>query len=376
MTAAERFYRIAKFSPHSGHNYRTYQLPTNLCWCTAMQYDRRFAEIAAVAKGTLRRLGLGRGRRLALALQGGGALGAFTWGVLDRLLEADAFVIAAASGASAGALNALVLADGLAEGGARAARLRLERLWRRLSLATPLSPFGSLGPDVAGTVANAVLALPATVFSPYQLNPLGLDPLRRILADELDFARLAVAPVALHIAATRVRNGRPRLFRNGEITLEVALASCCLPLLHHAVAIDEEWYWDGGFSANPPLRPLLLDGPAEEVLIVQLAPQEGQPSPRFVPDIARRLRQIALNAPLQKEEELLADLAALCRRHGFFRPRRCRRLRRVRLHRIAAPAACETLPGASPLNLDWRFLTELRDHGRTAAERWLATLRR
>jgi NTE family protein len=316
-----------------------------------------------------RRLGpLWRHKRpLSLALQGGGSFGAFTWGVLDRLLESGVATIDMVSGVSAGAVNAILLADGLAEGGAATARRRLERFWRRIGT-TSMAPWGQLA---SGTAAIA-LDLSMRVLSPYQFNPLGLNPLRTILAEEVDFARLRRAsPIRLLIGATRVKDGRLRLFRNDEITLEVVLASTCLPQLHHAVAIEDEWYWDGGFSANPPLRSLVLDSAADDVLLVQITPEERNGVPHLSQDIARRVNQITFNAPLQREMEALADLMAVCGRERHFRSRLCRKLRRLRLHRIAAEDAVADLDRASAFRLDWPFLGRLRDAGRHAAEQCL-----
>jgi len=235
---------------------------------------RRARLVRGAVKRVLRRVA--RRRALSLALQGGGSFGAFTWGVLDRLLEQDRIAFDTISGASAGAVNAVLLASGLAEGGAAEARAKLDRFWRRVSRAGTLGPFGSFGRSVAESAARAALAL-TPVVSPYQFNPLGLNPLRDILAEEVDFARLrAAAPVRLLIAATRVRDGSLRLFRNDEITLDVVLASACLPHLHHAIEIEDEWYWDGGFSANPPLRQLVLDSRAHDVLLVQIMPESQE----------------------------------------------------------------------------------------------------
>jgi NTE family protein len=308
--------------------------------------------------------------RLSLALQGGGSFGAFTWGVIDRLLEAE-IALDTVSGVSAGAVNAVTLADGLAEGGAANARLRLERLWRRIAAAAPLAQAGHV---VADSAALA-LDLSTRVLSPYQFNPLGLNPLREILTDEIDFARLREAsPVRLLIGATRVKDGTPRLFRHDEITLDAVLASACLPHLQHAVAIEGEWYWDGGYSANPPLRALALESAANDILLVQITPQEQLGLPHLSHDISRRVNQIVFNGPLQREIEALAELSAMCARRRFFRPRLCRKLERLRLHRIAAQDSIDGLNQASALTLSWPFVARLKQAGRQAAEACLSEL--
>lgn len=337
---------------------------------------KRDGAAAASASARLRRLMAPlrreRGKRaLSLALQGGGSFGTFTWGVLDRLLEEDELALDMVSGVSAGAVNAVLLAAGLAEGGAKEARERIERFWRRVSGAAPLA---RLGRAASGTAAIA-LELSARMLSPYQFNPLGLNPLREILAAEVDFARLREAsPIALLIGATRVKDGRLRLFRTHEVTLEAVLASACLPQLQHAVEIDGEWYWDGGFSANPPLRPLVLESVADDVVLVQITPEAQSGVPYLPLDITRRVNQITFNGPLQREIEALADLAAVCGRERYFRSRLCRKLRRLRLHRIAAEEVIEGLQQASAMALDWRFLSRLKEGGRRAAAEFLAAL--
>jgi NTE family protein len=312
-------------------------------------------------------------RLLSLALQGGGSFGAFTWGVLERLIEQDGIAIDALSGTSAGAINAVILADGLAHGPDQA-REKLQRFWKRASDAALLTPFGSLGGVGVTTSAAATLALSTQLVSPYQFNPLGLNPLRAILADLVDFERLRQAsPMRLFLAATHVKSGRLRLFREHEITLEMVLASACLPLLHHAIEIEGERYWDGGLSANPPLRRLALEARADDLVVVQLTPERMKAVPQSSPDIARRVNQISFNNPLQIELEALTDLTRLYRREPFLLSRPARKLRRLRLHKIAAEDAVAGLDRTSALDLDWSFLTRLRESGRQAAEAWLNT---
>ena len=324
---------------------------------------RRVPQVTELRRSTPNRL-------LSLGLQGGGSFGAYTWGVLDRLLQEQSLGLDMISGTSAGAVNAVILADGLAEGGPPVARERLERFWRRISDAAALTPFGR---GITGSAAIEAFELSTRWMSPYQLNPLDFNPLRDILADAVDFARLrAASPVRLLIAATRVKDGGLRLFREDEITLEAVLASACLPLIHHAVEIDGEWYWDGGLSANPPLRQLVLDTKANDILLVQVTPQVRQSLPRSSVEIFRRACQIAFNSVLQKELDALADLTALCRQEGVFRSHLGRKLHRLRLHRIAPGEPADILEQASALDLDWRFLSRLKEGGGVAAEEWLS----
>jgi len=313
-------------------------------------------------------------RLLSLALQGGGSFGAFTWGVLDRLIEQQGVSADALSGTSAGAINAVILADGLAHGPDQA-REKLQRFWKRASDAALLTPFGPLGGVGVTTSAATTLAFSTQLVSPYQFNPLGLNPLRAILSDLVDFERLRkAAPMRLFIAATHVKSGRLRLFRETEITLEMVLASACLPLLHHAIEIEGELYWDGGLSANPPLRRLAVESEADDLVIVQLTPERMKTVPQSSPEIARRVNQISFNSPLQIELEALSELTTLYRREPFLLSRQGRKLRRLRLHRIAAEDAVEGLDRTSALDLGWPFLTRLQESGRKAAEAWLVNL--
>ncbi|MGE0749435.1 MAG: patatin-like phospholipase family protein [Variibacter sp.] len=300
---------------------------------------------------------------MALALQGGGALGAFTWGVLDRLLE-DGATFESISGASSGAVNALLVTSGLQHGGPEEARARLERFWRRASdkAANPL----------AVTTFRSGLALFPRVFSPYQFNPLGLNPLREMLAEEIDFETIAGADIALLIAATRVRDGALRIFRNHELTVDAVLASAALPMVHHAIEIENEWYWDGGYSANPPLLPLVLESSPRDVLVVQIVPTESDALPRTPREINGRLTQITFNRSLMSELETITELS---QRSEQADGALARKLQQLCLHTIRAEDSFANLADANALNLDWNFLVRLRDAGRAAAENWLNSSR-
>lgn len=305
------------------------------------------------------------GLPVALALQGGGAFGAYTWGVLDRLLEPDGPRLEALSGASAGAINAVVLASGLLEGGPEGgreeARRRLDRFWN----------------GVAGSAARVAPAEPldgaTLLISPYLLNPLNLNPVRDLLADIVDFDRLrADPPTRLLISATRVRDGGLRIFREHEITLEVVLASSCLPLLHHSVEIEGEAYWDGGLTANPPLRQLAMESAARDLLLVQIMPEAHPDVPHSAAGIARRVNAIAFSNPLNRDLEALADLAALSRGAGLLPSARSRRLRNLRLHRLVAQDSVPAIATANAMHPDRALMARLRAAGRQAAGDWLA----
>ncbi|HEY6433262.1 MAG TPA: patatin-like phospholipase family protein [Acetobacteraceae bacterium] len=304
---------------------------------------------------------------ISLGLQGGGSFGAFTWGVLDRLLEAEV-ALDVISGASAGAVNAVLLADGMIEGGRDGARARLRRFWHRV---------GAGGIGIGPMASWSLEALVSRMGSPFQLNPLGLNPLRDLLAETVDFARLrAASPVRLLIAATRVRDGHARLFREDEVTLDAVLASACLPFLQHAVEIEGEAYWDGGYSANPPLRQLVVDTEAVDILLVRLVPELHESVPHLSHEISRRVREIGFNASLQREQEAVEELRRACGRRRIFRSELCRKLDALKFHEIAAPEVIEDLAQASTLDTSWPFLQRLCEGGRIAAEGWLGRFRR
>jgi NTE family protein len=299
-------------------------------------------------------------RRLSLALQGGGSFGAFTWGVLDRLLDEKDLVLDAVSGASAGAVNAVLLASGLSEGGRTAAQQRLERFWKRASETAPR------------TQPGPALAMATSLLSPYQFNPFNLNPLRSLLASEIDFDALRVKPsLRLLIGATRVRDGKLHIFREKALTLDAVLASACLPVIHHAVSIDGESYWDGGYSANPPLIPLISASRAPDALIVQVMPTTGAKMPTTSSEIAKRMDQITFNSSLLRDLDALAAMRTLSTAEPGG-SNLSRKLQKLRLHHIAAEAEYPLLSQSSALNLDWPFLLQLHNAGQAAADRWLS----
>jgi NTE family protein len=309
-----------------------------------------------------------------LALQGGGAHGAFTWGVLDRLLEEPWLRIDGISGTSAGAMNAAVLIDGHAAGGAAGARAALEAFWQSVSRAALLSPLRRTPLDVLlgrwtldYSPAFIAMDLAARLLSPYDLNPGGFNPLREILAEAIDFERLAQAPIKLFVTATNVRTGRGRVFRNSVITPDVLLASACLPTLFQAVEIGGEPYWDGGYSGNPTITPLVRECASNDTILVQINPVERPGTPRTARDILNRLNEVSFNAVLLKELRMIALLREVAE------PGDCEGARwaDMRIHRIASEQMT-ALGYSSKLNAEWEFLCMLRDEGRRAAESFLA----
>ncbi|WP_374565802.1 patatin-like phospholipase family protein [Ideonella sp.] len=312
-----------------------------------------------------------RPRPLALALQGGGAHGAFTWGVLDALLAREGVELRAVSGASAGAMNAVVLAHGLAEGGREGARAALRAFWQALGTRLPFEWFTTGGHEAPGFAPAARAALRwVHLVSPYQFNPMGLNPLREIVEAQVDFERLRRAsPVRLFVAATHAASGRLRLFREHEISADALLASACLPNLHHSVLIDGEAYWDGAFAANPPLWPLLADTGADDLMLVLLAPpaDPGGP-PRSADEIRHRAQELAFTAPLMRELQWLADWRLAP--GGWPMSARERRLRRQRLHLVDGRPHLAALAGETRLIAHLPFLEHLRSLGEAAAEAW------
>lgn len=309
-----------------------------------------------------------------LALQGGGSHGAFTWGVLDRLLEEPWLRIEAISGTSAGAMNAAVLADGWTQGGSAGARTALETYWRRVSRAAAFSPLQRSPLDrllgrwsLDTSPAYLAIDLMTRMFSPYDLNPLGLNPLRDLLAEIIDFDRLSRSKIKLFITATSVRTGRGRIFRNAEITAEVLLASACLPTMFQAIKIDGEHYWDGGYAGNPTITPLIRESDAHDTILVQINPRERTDVPFTANDVLNRLNEISFNSPLMKELRMIALLRQVADPgHGEGARWAGMRTHRIWTDRLAAFGA------SSKLNAEWEFVVVLKEEGRRCADRFLA----
>ena len=295
-------------------------------------------------------------RKLSLALQGGGTFAAFTWGALERLLEERDCAFDTISGASAGAVNAALVACGLVEGGREGARAALNRFWMRIMHEASFRSLMLIG---AFSPAGRSVAFGPTLRSG-QFDPFDLDPLRQALARDIDFAALhSPACPKLLVAATRVRDGRQQVFGNADITADVLLASTCPPLIHCAVEIDGESYWDGGFGANPPLVRLVQDSETSNVLVVQVTPARDSYVPITPAAIDRRLDQITANSVLN------AEIAAL----EWARPAAAPSLR---LFRIAAEDEIDGLAQRSATDLGPGFIRQLHRSGRKAAERFLA----
>jgi NTE family protein len=309
-----------------------------------------------------------------LALQGGGSHGAFTWGVLDRLLEEEGFRLEAISGTSAGAMNAAVLAHGLIAGGADGARKALDEFWRRVADAATFSPFqrspldrmmGRWSLDYSPMyIATDLLA---RLISPYDLAGAASNPLRTILTDIVDFDQLSSGRIKLFITCTNVRTGRGRVFRNPEITPDVLLASACLPTMFQAVEIGGELYWDGGYSGNPTIAPLVRECDSHDTILVQINPVARTEAPLTAQEIHNRVNEVSFNATLLKELKMIA----LLRRVADQTEGEGQQWGQMRMHLIRSDLLA-TLGASSKLNAEWEFLTMLRDEGRRAADEFVS----
>lgn len=308
-----------------------------------------------------------------LALQGGGAHGAYTWGVLDRLLEEPNLVIEGISGTSAGSMNAAVLASAYARDGRHGARVALADFWKRVSSSATYSPFQRGPIDVIQgkwTLDNSPMFiafdLVSRFFSPYDLNPGALNPLRDILSECIDLDALKKTSIKLFVTATNVRTGRGKVFRNQEITPDVLLASACLPTMFQAIEIDGEAYWDGGYTGNPTITPLVVECESSDTILVQINPVERAGTPRTAREILNRVNEVAFNATLMKELRMIALLQQVAVSGNG----ESARWARMRIHRIASGKMVE-LGYSSKLNAEWPFLCSLRDEGRRNADLFL-----
>jgi NTE family protein len=308
-----------------------------------------------------------------LALQGGGSHGAFTWGVLDRLLEEPSLRIEAISGTSAGAMNAAVLADGWTEGGASGARAALDAYWERVAEAAKFSPLQRTPLDrllgrwtLDTSPVYIAFDLISRLYSPYDLNPGGYNPLTAILDESIDFKRLARSPIKLFVTATNVHTGRGRIFRNAELTPDVLLASACLPTMFQAVEIDGEPYWDGGYSGNPTITPLIRESNAQDTILIQINPRERPGTPRSAAEILNRLNEVSFNAALMKELRMMA----LLRQVADPGTGEGARWATMRTHRIMTDKL-DDLGASSKMNGEWAFLSMLRKEGRQTADAFL-----
>lgn len=315
-------------------------------------------------------------KRINLALQGGGAHGAYTWGVLDRLLDEDRLEVEAISGTSAGAMNAAVFADGMGRGGREEARRALDKFWSNISKAaqagplhpTPFDRYAS-GWNLDHSAAFVAFDMLTRMLSPYQLNPMNLNPLRGALERSIDFRRLeSCRAVKLFISATNVKTGKVRVFQCGEITADVLLASACLPFLFQAVTVDGDPYWDGGYMGNPAIFPLIYGAQSQDVVIVQINPLGCDHVPTTATEIMNRVNEISFNSSLMREMRAISFVTDLIDQQKLDP----NSYKRINVHWIEAEKQMRGLGVSSKLNAGMDFLLYLKAIGRKAADEWLA----
>ncbi len=310
-------------------------------------------------------------KSISLALQGGGAHGAFTWGVLERLLEDERIRIDGISGTSAGAINAAVLADGYHKNGPTGATEALKKFWRTMSAYGSFNPYhtGSLNPMVSAWPQTLIwLDMLSHVASPYQLNPLNINPLKEVLTKTIDFDCLRhCSEIRLFVSATNIRTNRLRIFTNKELNVDTLLASACLPQIHHTVEIDGEYYWDGGFTGNPVLEPLVNDCDANDILIVQINPTHRDDIPVTAQEISDRLNEITFNSNLMREIRHIAEITRLIEAGVVTDPR----FHRTYFHIVHANEEMKQFAMHTKYDTAWPFLKTLRTIGRRESDTWL-----
>jgi NTE family protein len=317
-------------------------------------------------------------KQIGIALQGGGAHGAFTWGVLDRLLEEDAVEAEAMCGTSAGALNAVTCAYGLHLGGPAKAKELLEKLWRKVSLTGSImfkpgifdKAYGN--GDIYNSPGYIMFNAVSQVLSPYNFNPYNYNPLKDILNEIIDFKELQVYnKKKLFICATNVKTNRAKIFSNRDITVDAVLASACLPLLFQAVEIDGEYYWDGGYMGNPPIFPIITNTTLKDIVLVKINSININSVPTTARDIADRVNEISFNSSLINEMKLIHYRNQLIRNGILTTDNKTNR--EIFVHTISGYSALSQLKYSSKMNISWEFLSELKQKGRETAEHWINT---
>jgi NTE family protein len=309
-----------------------------------------------------------------LALQGGGSHSAFTWGVLDRLLDDDRLTFDGVTATSAGCVNAVLLADGLASGGRRAAKETLRTFWKKMSDMTACSIiapsfFDRMNPDFGLEHSPGYLFadMISRFMSPYQLNPFDINPMRDLLNEAVNFERVRQQQaVKLYLCATTVRTGKIAVFTNKEITADHVLASACMPFRMRAPTINGEHYWEGGFMGNPAIFPVIYGCASCDILLVHLTPTERAELPTSARTILDRMEEISFNASLMREMRVVAFLTQMIDEGKLSGGKR------MFIHSIDAQDITKDLAGSSKMNLDWNFLTYLFGLGRERADKWLS----
>lgn len=315
-------------------------------------------------------------KHVGIALQGGGAHGAFTWGVLDRLLEEENLVAEAMCGTSAGAVNAVACAYGLHVGGPNKAKELLEQLWRRVAQSgTYLFKPGMFDKtysngDIYNSVGYMMFNTITQFLSPYNFNPFNYNPLRDILTDLIDFEELHLYnKKKLFICATNVKTNRAKIFSNKEISVDAVLASACLPFLFQAVEIEGQYYWDGGYMGNPPISPLIANTDVHDIVLIKINSININSVPTTARDIADRVNEISFNSSLINEMKLIHYRNELVR-NGIIQTDD-KENREIFVHTISGYDALSTLSQSSKMNTSWEFLVDLKNKGREIADNWI-----
>jgi NTE family protein len=315
-------------------------------------------------------------KHVGLALQGGGAHGAFTWGVLDRLLETKEIVADTICGTSAGAVNAVAVAYGLHTGGPQKAKEILENIWKKISMSGSFmfkpgmwDKYMGSG-DIYNSPGYMWFNTMIQFYSPYNFNPFNFNPLRDILNEYIDFEELQMYNrKKLFICATNVKTNRARIFTNKEITVDAVLASTCLPFLYQAVEIEGEHYWDGGYMGNPPIFPMISETNIRDILLIKINSINISGVPKTARDIADRVNEISFNSSLINEMKMIHYRNELIR-NGIL-PQDEQTNREIYIHTISGYNALSQLNYSSKMNTSWDFLLDLRDKGRETANQWL-----
>ena len=318
----------------------------------------------------------GEVKKVAIAIQGGGAHGGFSWGVLDRLLEDGRFEIEGLTGTSAGGMNAVCVAQGLMKGGNQQAREELRNFWKSISDSGKHSSLNNRGPidKMLGhyTMYNSpgfmLFDQLSRLFSPYELNPMQIDPLKDVITTAFDFDKLRkFKGCKVFLCATHVFTGRLRIFSLDELRPECLLATACLPTIHSAVTVDGEYYWDGGFIGNPVFFPLIYNCETPDIILMQLNPTERKKLPTTAREIGDRLNEITNNASVVREMRAITFISDLIDSGQLDKKLH----KRVYIHAIEDESVFQELGWSSKLNTEWEFLTHLFEKGRLAADRWI-----
>ncbi|MGZ3863578.1 MAG: patatin-like phospholipase family protein [Bacteroidia bacterium] len=305
--------------------------------------------------------------KISLALQGGGAHGAYTWGVVEKLLEEDVLDIRGFCGTSVGAVNSTLIVHGMQRNGSKGAIDLLEKFWRQVSLtSTFMLPQSSwidnhiFNGNMDFSPYYQAFDFITNHFSPYQFNPCNINPLKNILEELVDFGELRQSKIKLFIAATKVQSGTSKVFHLPEINVNAVLASACLPYLYQTVEVNGEYYWDGGYTGNPPIYPLIYGTDTKDILLLQINPLKEKKIPRDVSGISDRINEISFNVTLMAEMRMIMrgyDIAG--------------EVKDVRFHMVPSDDALADLHFSSKVNTSWGFLNHLRQLGRNSATEWI-----